>query len=103
MAKSPHTDGERGIVPDWWAIGITRRLQVHDRLHQQPEDGQPGVVRQGGEGGKCVFSFHISSIIEVKQKSRDMLLEFHKTYVVYEGASRKYSRPIRYLVFQQYA
>jgi hypothetical protein len=34
MAKSPHTDGERGIVPDWWAIGITRRLQVHDRGEQ---------------------------------------------------------------------
>ncbi len=30
MAKSPHTGGERGIVPDWRAIGITRRLEVHD-------------------------------------------------------------------------
>src|SRR5437764_1268808 len=29
MAKSPHTGGERGIVPDWRAIGITRRLEVH--------------------------------------------------------------------------
>src|SRR6266511_5363823 len=32
MAKSPHTGGERGIVPDWRAIGITRRLEVHDRV-----------------------------------------------------------------------
>jgi IS1 family transposase len=30
MAQSPHTGGERGIVPDWRTIGITRRLQVHD-------------------------------------------------------------------------
>ena len=30
MAKSPHTGGERGIVPDWRAIGITRRIQVQD-------------------------------------------------------------------------
>src|SRR5712691_3687673 len=30
MAQSPHTGGERGIVPDWRAIGITRRLEVHD-------------------------------------------------------------------------
>jgi hypothetical protein len=30
MTKSPHTGGERGIVPDWRAIGITRRLEVHD-------------------------------------------------------------------------
>jgi hypothetical protein len=30
MAKSPHIGGERGIVPDWRAIGITRRLEVHD-------------------------------------------------------------------------
>src|SRR5215831_5224558 len=29
MAQSPHTGGERGIVPDWRAIGITRRLEVH--------------------------------------------------------------------------
>jgi hypothetical protein len=33
IAKSPHTGGERGIVPDWRAIGITRRLEVHD-LHR---------------------------------------------------------------------
>lgn len=32
MTKSPHTGGERGIVPDWRAIGITRRLEVHDRV-----------------------------------------------------------------------
>src|SRR2546427_12411230 len=32
MAKSPHTGGERGIVPDGRAIGITRRLEVHDPL-----------------------------------------------------------------------
>jgi len=31
MAQSPHTGGERGIVPDWRAIGITRRLEVHDQ------------------------------------------------------------------------
>jgi hypothetical protein len=30
MAKSSHTGGERGIVPDWRAIGITRRLEVQD-------------------------------------------------------------------------
>jgi hypothetical protein len=30
MAQFPHTGGERGIVPDWRAIGITRRLEVHD-------------------------------------------------------------------------
>jgi hypothetical protein len=30
MAQSPHTGGERGMVPDWRAIGITRRLEVHD-------------------------------------------------------------------------
>ena len=30
MTQSPHTGGERGIVPDWRAIGITRRLEVHD-------------------------------------------------------------------------
>src|ERR1043166_5104438 len=32
MAQSPHTGGERGIVPDWRAIGITRRLEGHDRI-----------------------------------------------------------------------
>jgi hypothetical protein len=31
MAQSPHTGGERGIVPDWRAIGITRRIQVQDQ------------------------------------------------------------------------
>jgi hypothetical protein len=35
MAKSPHTGGERGIVPDWRAIGITRRLEGHDRMMRQ--------------------------------------------------------------------
>ena len=30
MAKAPHTGGERRIVPDWRAIGITRRIQVQD-------------------------------------------------------------------------
>ncbi len=34
MAKFPHIGGERGIVPDGRAIGITRRLEVHD-----PEPG----------------------------------------------------------------
>jgi hypothetical protein len=43
MAKSPHTGGERGIVPDWRAIGITRRLEVHDR----PVD--LGIYREGCE------------------------------------------------------
>src|SRR5215831_19198077 len=32
MAQSPHTDGERGIVPDWRAIGITRTLEGHDPM-----------------------------------------------------------------------
>src|SRR5512132_484933 len=36
MTKSPHTGGERGIVPDWRAIGITRRLEVHDPVACQP-------------------------------------------------------------------
>ena len=35
MTKSPHTGGERGIVPDWRAIGITSRLEVHDQAVQQ--------------------------------------------------------------------
>jgi hypothetical protein len=33
MAKSPHTGDERGIVPDWRAIGITRMLKGHDLWH----------------------------------------------------------------------
>src|SRR5262249_53555089 len=32
MTKSPHTSGERGIIPGWRAIGITRRLEVHDPM-----------------------------------------------------------------------
>jgi hypothetical protein len=47
MAKSPHTGGERGIVPDWRAIGITRRLEVHDqpqqRAQKQAQREQQGV------------------------------------------------------------
>src|SRR5262247_1422554 len=41
MTKSPHTGGERGIVPDWRAIGITRRLEVHDLL-EGPMGETPG-------------------------------------------------------------
>jgi hypothetical protein len=32
MAQPPHTGGKRGIVPDFWTAGITRRLRVHDPL-----------------------------------------------------------------------
>ena len=39
MAKSPHTSGERGIVPDWRAVEITRRLEVHD--HPFPDIWDP--------------------------------------------------------------
>ena len=37
MTKSPHTGGERGIVPDWRALGITRRLEVHDHFWILPQ------------------------------------------------------------------
>ena len=32
MTKSPHTGGERGIVPDFRGTGFTRKIQVHDRV-----------------------------------------------------------------------
>src|SRR5439155_20123081 len=50
MAKSPHTGGERGIVPDWRAIGITRRLEVHDQqaaLEQEPSYRVKGALTDG--------------------------------------------------------
>ena len=34
MAQPPHTGGKRGIVPDFWTAGITRRLEVHDLLER---------------------------------------------------------------------
>ena len=36
MAQPPHTGGKRGIVPDFWTAGITRRLRVHDPLLNPP-------------------------------------------------------------------
>ena len=44
MTKSPHTGGERGIVPDWRTIGITRRLEVHD-----PERKEGGIHLMGSQ------------------------------------------------------
>ena len=38
MTKSPHTGGERGIIPDWRAIGITRRLEVHGRWYHTAQN-----------------------------------------------------------------
>ena len=38
MAQPPHTGGKRGIVPDFWTAGITRRLRVHDPIKQVAAD-----------------------------------------------------------------
>ena len=45
MTKSPHTGGERGIVPDWRAIGITRRLEVHNQRRRRIEHVNSSVKR----------------------------------------------------------
>jgi predicted ATPase len=37
MAQPPHTGGKRGIIPGFWTAGISRSLEVHDRLFPEPE------------------------------------------------------------------
>src|SRR5207244_1157365 len=74
MAKSPHTSGERGIVPDWRAVEITRRLEVHDPPAIKADPGPSGVgpswvcLHPGktwwGRGGRFAAPPHLAPMID---------------------------------------
>jgi len=63
--KRQRRRGSSQALPDF-----ADRQTIQTGFHQQPEDGQPGFVRQGSKSGKDMFSFHISSILELMKLSR---------------------------------
>ena len=58
--KRQRRGGKAQALPDF-----ADRQALRAGFDQQPEDGQPGFVRQGGKSCDNVFCFHISSIIEI--------------------------------------
>ena len=58
--ESARGRGKSQALPDF-----ADRQAIRAGFDQQPEDGQPGFVRQGGKGGEHILCFYNSSILEI--------------------------------------